>query len=181
MTGSGSKCNEGIYHYYRCQRKYGCTNSFPAKEANEHFIIYLKSFEVSEDILSLYHFILQDIFYSDDKAIEVEKLKLENEIENISKKLRSLHMKFIDDEITPQDYKELKSSLEDRKNDLVGKHLTINKMDREFSKYTTYGLSLLKNISGYYQQAPGEVKSKIISSIFPENLIYEEKSIEPLK
>lgn len=90
----------------------------------------------------------------------------ENEIDNISKKLHSLHIKFIDDDITPQDYKELKSSLETRKNDLVSKHLTINKMDREFSKYTTYGLSLLKNISGYYKQALGEVKSKIIGSIF---------------
>lgn len=47
--------------------------------------------------------------------------------------------------------------------------------DSNFLKYVGYGLSLLGNLEGYYNQAAIEIKSKIVSSIFPENLIFEEK------
>lgn len=175
MTGSGSKGNGGTYHYYHCQRKYGCSNSFSARDANENFEKYLKSFEVTEEVLTLYYRILEDVFREDDKEREAEKAKLENDIANVDKKLESLHMKFIEDLVSPSDYKELKQMLENRRNEYLGKHISINKMDKEFTKYMSYGLSLLGNLSKYYSTASTEAKSKIVGSIFPENLTYEDE------
>ena len=48
-------------------------------------------------------------------------------------------------------------------------------------KYTNYGLSLLGDLDRYYKKAAIEVKSKIVSSMFPEKLIFEEKKYRTLK
>lgn len=182
MTGSGSTGGSGgLYHYYHCQRKYGCKTNIKAEEANENFNRYLSSFEVSEEVLNLYYYVLEDVFKSDDEVREQEKTKLKAEIENITKRLESVQMKFIDDLINPSDYKEIKSNLDARKNELLGKHISIGKMDSEFIKYISYGLSLLGNVGKYYSTATAEAKSKMVSSIFPENLIYEEKKYRTTK
>jgi site-specific DNA recombinase len=181
MTGSGSTGNGGIYHYYHCQRKYGCNNSFSAKQANNDFESYLKSFEVSEEVLRLYSVILEDVFKTNDKERESEKIKLESEIANIDKRLNSLNDKFLDDLIDHSLYKERKLLMENRKNELIGKHLMLTKMNTEFSKYLSQGLILLSNIGKYYCKTPVEIKSKIISSIFPENFIYEDKKYRTTK
>ncbi|MEP7374364.1 MAG: recombinase family protein [Chitinophagaceae bacterium] len=182
MTGSGSTGRAGgLYHYYHCQRKYGCKTNIRANEVNENFTRYLSSFEVSDEVLSLYYYVLEDVFKSDDKAREQEKAKLESEITSIDKRLESVRMKFIDDLIGSADYKEIKSALESRKNELLGKHIIIGKMDKEFTKYMTYGLSLLGNLSKYYSSASTEAKSKMVGSIFPENLTYEDKRYRTTK
>lgn len=176
MTGSGSTGRAGgLYHYYHCQRKYGCKSNIRADEVNEGFVLYLSSFEVSEEVLNLYYHILRDVFKSDEKVREQEKLKIETEIASIDKRLESLTTKFIDDLIAHADYKTMKSTLESRKNELLGKHISVGRMDREFTKYMSYGLSLLGNLSKYYASASTEVKSKMVGSIFPENLTYEDK------
>lgn len=182
MTGSGSTGRSGkVYHYYHCQRKYKCYNNISASEVNEGFIRYLSSFEVCDEVLTLYYRVLEDVFNSDDKTREQEKAKLETEINNIDKRLESVRMKFIDDLISPADYKEIKSTLDARKNELLGKHISIAKMDREFSKYMSYGLSLLGNLTKYYSSATTEAKSKMVGSIFPENLIYEDRKYRTTK
>lgn len=182
MTGSGSTGRAGrVYHYYHCQRKYGCHNNVPASEVNEGFERYLSSFEVCNEVLTLYYHVLEDVFNSDDKDREQEKAKLESEINNIDKRLESVRMKFIDDLISSVDYREIKSSLDARKNELLGKHISIGKMDREFSRYMSYSLSLLGNLTKYYSSATTEAKSKMVGSIFPENLIYEDRKYRTTK
>lgn len=182
MTGSGSTGRAGgLYHYYHCQRKYGCRSNVRANDMNENFTRYLGSFEVCDEVLTLYHRVLEDVFNSDDKLREQEKAKLETEISNIDKRLESVQMKFIDDLIGSTDYKEIKTSLESRKNELLGKHISIGRMDKEFSRYMSYGLSLLGNLSNYYSTASTEAKSKMVGSIFPENLIYEDRKYRTTK
>jgi site-specific DNA recombinase len=181
MTGSGSKGNGGVYHYYHCQRKYGCRSSFRATEANEDFISYLREFEVKEEVLTLYHYILEDVFNSDNTSREAEKIKLKAEIAGVEKRLDSLQVKFLDDFVSPAEYKVLKSTLTGRRNDLLGQLVTVNSMDREFSTYLSYGLSLLGNVSKYYSTATTEVKSKMVGSIFPENVTYQNKKYRTTK
>ena len=181
MTGSGSKGNGGIYHYYHCQRKYGCNCAFRAKEANEDFVSYLQSFEVREDVRSLYHYILKDVFKSDNTSREAEIQKFTTELASIDKRLDSLHFKYIDEKIGADDYVQLKSTLKNRKDELRGKLVTVNAMDEEFATYISYGLSLLGNVSKYYDSASVETKSKIVSSIFPENVTYQNKKYRTTK
>lgn len=181
MTGSASKGNGGLYHYYHCQRKYGCKNSYKALEANNEFVKYLASFNINKEVYGLYEAILEDVFKVDDYAKEKQKKDLETEIDNVDKKLHSLHEKFIDDLIEATDYKELKNGLSNRKNDLIIKHATITKMDSDFKRYLSFSFSLLRDLPKYYEAAPTPIKGKIIGSIFPEKLIYSEKDYRTTK
>lgn len=67
MTGSASKGNGGLYAYYHCQRKYGCTNTYPSTKVESAFNEQLASYKVSEEVLSLYTQVLEDVFKTNDK------------------------------------------------------------------------------------------------------------------
>jgi hypothetical protein len=181
MTGSGSRGNGGIYHYYHCQRKYGCHNSFKAADANEDFVRYLKSFEISSDIIELYNYILEDVFANNEVEKETERRKLEHSIRHVEMQIESLENKFIEDTISAEQYNHLLQKLENRKNEFVMQHVTITKTKRDFSQYISYSFSMLSNLSEYYSKANTAVKRKIISSIFPEKVIYEQKQYRTTK
>lgn len=48
-------------------------------------------------------------------------------------------------------------------------------------KYCRYGMSLLTHLDIYYAEGPLEVKRKLIGSIFPEKLIFENGSYRTTK
>ena len=74
-----------------------------------------------------------------------------------------------------------KQRYKDKINSLEFKKQEFKFQDTNFMKYTNYGLSLLGDLDRYYKQAAIEVKSKIVSSMFPEKLIFEEKKYRTLK
>jgi hypothetical protein len=45
-----------------------------------------------------------------------------------------------------------------------------------FKKYISYSFSFWGNIRRYYEASPLEIKHKLLGSIFPEKLIYADKS-----
>lgn len=75
----------------------------------------------------------------------------------------------------------MKAALEDRKNDLLVQQQTMNTSDKDRAKYVSFGLGLLQNVRSYYEEAEAPVKSKIIGSIFPENLYFENKKYRTTK
>jgi len=46
--------------------------------------------------------------------------------------------------------------------------------DTAFQKYTRYGMSLLKDLTWYFQEAGLEAKRKLLGSIFPAKLIFQD-------
>ncbi len=46
--------------------------------------------------------------------------------------------------------------------------------DTAFEKYSRYGISLLTQMDIYFQMAPLDVKRKMLGSIFPGKLIYQD-------
>jgi site-specific DNA recombinase len=181
LTGSASKGNGGVYHYYRCQRKYGCKTNIRAQEANDKLVEYLDSFEVSEEIVGLYTHVLRDVFHSNESEKEAQKKSIECEIEKVKKQAESLDEKFLDDLIPSADYNRLKSTLEAKSNELTMRHVAINKMVREFDRYIKYATTLVSNVGGYYVSATSEIKRKMIGLIFPESLIYADGAYRTTK
>jgi hypothetical protein len=47
---------------------------------------------------------------------------------------------------------------------------TFSQAKSEYARYLEFGLFLLANVNGYYEQASPETKKRIIGSIFPEKL-----------
>jgi site-specific DNA recombinase len=181
MTGSASKGNGGLYHYYHCQRKYGCNNSYKANDANTNFINYLNSFEISDEVANLYVNILEDVFAKQDDNKQSERHNIEQAIKNIDNQIDSLENKFLDELISAEQFNHLTQKLEYRKNDLVSKHVVINSSKKDFNKYLSFGFSMLADLSNYYKEASTTTKQRIIGSIFPEKIIYENKEYRTSK
>ncbi len=46
--------------------------------------------------------------------------------------------------------------------------------DTAFEKYARYGMSLLKDLTWYFQEAEPQAKKKLLGSIFPAKLIFQD-------
>ncbi len=181
MTGSGSKGNGGIYHYYHCQRKYGCKNSFKAGFANSSFQEYLANFEPSSEVLELYSHILKDVFKSNEIDRNSEIRKADGELASIENKIQILVSKNIDGVIDDDTYRKTKDIFQNQKNDCLARKQVLKTLPDQLSNYLSYGLSFIGNLSSYYGNADLNTKKKIIGSIFPEKIYFEENSYRTTK
>jgi site-specific DNA recombinase len=170
LTASSSKGRSKHYAYYHCQRKYGCSLNIPAQDLNNKFIRLLEKLQPSEESVKLYELILEDVFKAKGEDRETEKLKLELEINELDMKIDSIETKYINDVLSFDVYEKHKRRFESEKNDLVMRHITLSQLPTQFSAYLNFGVTLIRNVSKYYLEAPIDTKKKIIGSIFPEKL-----------
>ena len=63
----------------------------------------------------------------------------------------------------------LRETLSKQIGELKRQKQELTETDDAFGKYMKYGMSLLTNLSGYYEGATLEGKKKFLGSIFPEN------------
>lgn len=181
LTGSAPKGNGGRYYYYHCQRKYGCKFSYSAVNANSIFIDYLKTFEIKKEVLTLYDKILEKTFQSHYKELEIEKMTLEKQISELDRRITLVEEKYFDRHINDVEFRRYKDRFDSEKSELVMKHISIKKMPSEYSKYMRFSYTLLGNLSQYYKFASLDIKKKIIGSIFPEKLRFENDSYRTTK
>jgi site-specific DNA recombinase len=174
MTGSGSRSrNKSIIHYYHCQRKYGCKNSFNAESANQHFYDFLKQFEFEPEVIELYHSILEDVFNANSTVRETEKVRLAKTINQLQERLETATTKNLDGIWDDATYLKVKQKIDDELTELLTRLNTLKETPTEFAKYISYSTSLLSNLTGYYKEANTETKKKLVGLIFPEKLTFE--------
>lgn len=180
LTGSGSKSRSGEKHYYyHCQK--GCTVRFRADLANDAFETYLSALEIDEPILKLYKAIMKDIYkrYEGDNEIEISKLR--DEKKKLEDLKNSATDKFLANELEKGIYNNTISRYDRKTIEINSKIAEMNLLFSGYSKYLNEGLPLLCNLSYYYKCVPIELKQKLIGSIFPEKLIFEEKKYRTTK
>jgi site-specific DNA recombinase len=89
--------------------------------------------------------------------------------------------KFFRDEIDASTYSKAKSRYESEINRFKAERTRLLSVNSEFMNYIDYGFSLLHNLDGYYNEASVEVKQKILSSTFPEKLIFDGETYRTLR
>ena len=93
LTASSSKSRNGSKHpYYHCRK--GCKERFRADEAHESFQGFLASFKMSDEVLTLYYHIMQDIFKKDEDSKKTELEGLENQIAQVQNRLKKVQDSF---------------------------------------------------------------------------------------
>lgn len=173
MTGSASKGNGGLYAYYHCQRKYGCTNTYPLTKVESAFNELLGTFKVSEEVISLYAQVLEDVFKTNDKQRDVERLRLEKDVANIKVKIKDLDERLMNNSLPIERYNRLVHTMEDQQTEYLMQLTTLSQSKSEYARYLYFGLSFLADVDTYYEQASPETKKRIIGSIFPEKLTFD--------
>lgn len=179
LTGSASKGNGGKYFYYHCQK--GCNERFKAVKANSEFERFLTQLKARPEIIDLYHVILKDVFKNSQKENEKERKKIDEEITRNKTRINNAQLRMLDGDLTVKEYKEIKSHLETLNDGLMRQKISLPTSEAKFNEYLSFSCSLLKNIDSAYKRANLEIKQRIIGSIFPGKLIFEENKYRTTK
>ena len=174
LTGSASKnWQKKKYYYYHCQ--HGCKERYKAEKGAEWTLDELIALKPTDNFVALMKQVNSDIFRANEgnKKLEIEKKNFE--IEKIQTRLTNAQQLLLDGKIEVEDYKEMKSKFEPEMLKLKQDLTLYKSTDGNMATYIEHTLEMLQNIDKYYADADLSLKTTLISSIFPEKLIFNEK------
>jgi DNA invertase Pin-like site-specific DNA recombinase len=175
LTASASKGKMGTkFYYYHCS--HGCKERQRAKDVNEAFENYLADFKTNPQSIKLLGDILKQQFKEQNHTGKTELEKIQQEIAKQRQRIKNGKDLMLDGELTATEYKEMKYEIEEK----------LDKLNAEESKYREGienhddiiddGLDIIQNLDKYYTTKRTAIKQRIVSSIFPEKLIFENKA-----
>lgn len=176
LTGSASKGRNGVnsYWYYHCNPP--CKVRYKIGEVHSLFGQLLDEFSIQEDqIKMLYKKILAEVFQDEGETKEVHIQSLKRELGKLQSRLESVEQKFFDDVIDVKTYNEMKRKTDVQMGEIKMELEQIKSRGKDFQKHLEEGISIFKNVNGFYENATLEGKRQIIKSIFNEKLIYTPK------
>ncbi len=171
LTASLSKGNGGHYSYYHCQSP--CKCRFRTRNAEEDFLGFLKSIVPKDEVLKAYKMILQNVSSRRQKDASLSTPDTKRKLTEVEADLTSLDNKLIKNIISSDRYKIMHDQLKKSQN-----HLKYQLSEMQISKTSSSdmidkGFHLLARLDYFYEKGTSEQKKKIIGSIFPEKLVYE--------
>ena len=158
------------YHYYECQK---CGIRDRVETIHDNFNSYLKSLQINEEVVTLYLKIIEDSYIKADKNRTAEMSRQIELIASYDKKITGIQNKFANDDIDAMEYREIKKRLVGEQSDIVKKLAELKMQKTPFKQYLQYATKFLPNIEKFYAESDSETKYRIASSIFPENLIFQ--------
>jgi site-specific DNA recombinase len=164
--------NKQLHHYYLCVKD-RCKQRHRIKDAHDSIENVLSQISISAQILMLYKKILEKIFDRDDLLKRDEIQKLKKEIERNEQRKSNLQDRFLDSEITPQDYHDMKGKVEKEVILLKTRLSDITEKGSPYKTYISKTVPMLEDLVSYYRKADGLTKKKILSCIFSEKVVLE--------
>ncbi|MBI1838679.1 MAG: recombinase family protein [Flavobacteriia bacterium] len=171
ITGSRSKGNGGLYSYYHCQHQ--CRERFKTESANVAFEKLLESFKFKEEVIDGYAEILIIELKAQQKNGNTRVIQIEKEISQFKERISKALQLMLDGDISPDDYKTIKSNYEEKITDLNRKKIISSTSEMTLIQQLEFGYGKLKNLLNYYQSVDINTKQAIISSIFKDKITYE--------
>jgi site-specific DNA recombinase len=172
-TGSISSGNGGKYPYYHCERS--CKVRVNADVANERFLQFLGTLQPPQEIVDLQMAMMEVLFKAKEGDRDQQLHKLRIEIERHKQNLLKLdQQRFLTGEMDADSYKRLKMHTAEQIDRLTIQMNDLEIADTAFEKYARYGMSLLKDLAWYFQEAEPQARRKLLGSIFPAKLIFKD-------
>ncbi len=176
LTGSASTSGTGAKHlYYHCNVSKGCNERFKTNEAHNEFHELLNSLKLPLEICDLFEIILEEKLKGSESEKEIQIKKIKKEIEEIEKKEVILTEKLLNGVISDDDYKQYKKKLKDQCFNLKETKTSLKTDDSDLRKQISFGVSLFKNLPYLFEKASISLKSKLLSSILEEKLVFKDK------
>jgi site-specific DNA recombinase len=145
------------------------------------FIAHLSSLTITPSIAALYKQIVKDVFNSKEETKEEQINKLNRSLNLIIEKSQKLDDAFLSGNILAEDYNRMNRTLKEKQRDTNQNIDELKNKETNLEKYFSYGLYLLTNLDFHYENAPLEIKHKLVGSIFPEKLIYSNNNYRTTK
>ncbi len=167
LTGSGSRSRTGKrFFYYHCQN--GCKERQSAILVNHEMQKLLSQLKISENCSLLIEEIIKEKINKANQNAKSKKAKLESSILEKNNKLKKLQMLLLEDDISKEDYQEMRENLKFEINqyqrELNDLQIELSISPREIKE----ALAFCQNIDNIYNHAETSKKQSIIGSIFSE-------------
>lgn len=172
LTGSASRGKMGKrYFYYHCNSS--CGIRYRSENVNNDFVKEIEKIQAKEESIELYYEVMKTLFKKNGKDHSKEVNKITEEIGKLKERLNKAQEMMLDGGLDTSDYREIKKRYEDNINQLIRNRNSLEQVDHNFDAYLGFTYNLLKNLTTSYVHADLEVKQMIVSSIYPEKLVYE--------
>ena len=171
LTGSASKGNGGYYFYYHCTIK--CKERFSATVANEIFVKELEKITANKQSILLFKEIIKDYCKQTNKDKNNNQKEIIEAIEKNQLRIKNAQQLMLDGELSAADYREIKDRYEPEIRTFESNKSQLKLQDSNLMEYVNNATKLLQNLPQYYVSASLPVKQKIIGSIYPEKIIFE--------
>jgi len=179
VTGSQSKGKLRWYYYYHCVHP--CKFRVNAAKANEIFEKSLEKYKPLEGMQELYRRVIANEYETSLKGRGKKKQGTQLEIEALKLKLTKVRDLLMADEISPDDYREMKNGLEKK---ILELERTLQKYEEKqlgISNLITNLSNTLVDIDKAYFEAKVDLKREIVAAIFPEKLVFENEKFRTPK
>ena len=174
LTASASKGKMGVkFYYYHCAK--GCKERQRAEDANKEFVSYLSDFTSNPQSMRLFATILKERFKEHNTTGKGELEKNQKEIARQKQRLKNAKDLMLDGEISASEFKEMKYEIEEQLTKLEVEESNFRAGIENHSKTIEDSLEVLQSLNKWYISKNTTAKQRIVSSIFPEKLVFENK------
>ena len=171
LTGSSSKGKYKYYPYYHCSSICGCR--FGADNLNRLFVTELKKYVPHPMMVKLYKTAIGHIYKDKVKGQMDEYSQVLSELEGLNKELNTARKLMLKEEIEPSEYRALKAEYQPKIERLEAKLSNFSGRSNNIDEVLEKGISKLSQLDLIYQKGTTIAKRQIISSIYPEKLIFD--------
>jgi DNA invertase Pin-like site-specific DNA recombinase/transcription elongation factor Elf1 len=178
MTGSKSKGNGGSYYYYHCNN---CGKRHKATLLNDTMVAQLEQLEFTDGIKELYMEVIKDLFKGSDNERRVEITAKTEELKKYENRLEKLFDEKVDGLISNDDYQIGKKRYAEQISKLKCELEELKAVKPDFDKYLSWGMGVIQGIGKNYQAQDINGKQKLLGSIYPELIIFEENELRTNK
>jgi site-specific DNA recombinase len=175
ITGSKSRSGGGNeYYYYHCN--YCAQERYRADNANSIMKEILAGFNFKKEVKVLYNEFLKEMLSGSevDRKLRIEKLKKElGKQENRIIKVQDMH---VDGSLSTEDYHAMMKRYTDEKQKTEAELRELNQVKSSWEEYLERSIGMLSNLEKTFNLADPKQKREILSSIFPEKIIFDGKN-----
>ncbi len=174
LTASASKGRNAHYLYYHCTPK--CGERFHADEANMLFAAELKKIAINKATLNLGNVILKNMYNAGGTSSMDSIERIKSDITKKKERLTNAQSLLLDGTLDSADYKEIKGKLEPEIRALESKINNLSTESNDLDQMLEFGTQFLGNLDQFYITGDLTARQHIIGSMFPEKLIFENKT-----
>lgn len=179
LFASASKGCRQYYHYYHCTSSCGFRAN--AKKVNELFVEELRYFSLEPAVKNLYEDVIRDIFEQETGSYKRDVKVILQQINDIAKrKLNAREMRLVGD-MDGEEYREIKEECENKTAVLEDRLASLNSETPDISTILPKAIKNIENLHLKYQEGTIQAKREIVSSIFPENFVFEKNNFRTIR
>ena len=172
LTASSSRGKMGtLFYYYHCSR--GCKERYKAQTVNEEFEKMLSKIKPNIQSINLFAEILKNGFKGRNNTVRTELAKVQQDVAKQKQRLKNAKSMVLDGEITSADYKEMKVDIEEALLKFENDEAKLLSGIENYGHLIDDSLEIIKTVEKHYHIKDTVAKQRILSSIYPEKLIFE--------